>query len=356
MRKKINQLALAIPPIARLYNQRNELQFQRDELLRLVKTLEEKIAQGPATNNERILQEMRNPQVHLDNSTLIKAELEREKSDFKIRVEQGFLIETDYPYLPKVRSWETLQGGNPWRSLISANEHIYAKLLNSFVVFEKSFHSISNMEPIDSTEPFWANDWLPPLDGISIYGLLSSRNPRLYVEVGSGNSTKYARRAIRDQNLRTRIISIDPMPRAEIDEICDQVIRSGLQETNLSIFEDLGDEDVVFIDNSHRSFQNSDVTVFFTEILPSLKSGCHYGIHDIFLPSDYPQEWLKRYYNEQYLLMAYLLGGAGGDEIVMPIAYIAQSPVMLNILSPILEHQSLSGTRAIGGAFWMKKA
>ena len=110
------------------------------------------------------------------------------------------------------------------------------------------------------------------------------------------------------------------------------------------------------IDNSHRSFQNSDVTVFFTEILPCrLKTGCHYGIHDIFLPSDYPVEWLSRYYNEQYLLMAYLLGGAAGDQLIAPVHFIQHSPELLEVLSPILEHPELGGIAAVGGAFWLKR-
>ena len=40
---------------------------------------------------------------------------------------------------------------------------------------------------------------------------------RQMLEIGSGNSTKFARRAIRDHRLCTRITSIDPHPRAEID-------------------------------------------------------------------------------------------------------------------------------------------
>ena len=147
------------------------------------------------------------------------------------------------------------------------------------------------------------------LDAVCLSGLVTKLNPRLYVEVGSGNSTKYVRRAISDHGLRTRVISIDPHPRAVIDQLCDEVICNKLEDCDLKVFADLGPEDVVFIDNSHRSFQNSDVTVFFAEVLPILKSGCHYGIHDIFLPYDYPGSWLSRFYNEQYLLMAYLLGG-----------------------------------------------
>ena len=51
------------------------------------------------------------------------------------------------------------------------------------------------------------------------------RRPRRFIEIGSGNSTKFARRAIRDHWLNTSIVSIDPFPRSEIDAICDEVVR-----------------------------------------------------------------------------------------------------------------------------------
>ena len=165
-----------------------------------------------------------------------------------------------------------------------------------------------------------------------------------------------ARRAIKDHGLRTKIISIDPFPRAVIDDLCDQVIRTGLELCDLSIFSDLDRGDVVFIDNSHRSFQNSDVTVFFTEVLPTLNSGTLWSVHDIFLPHDYPGEWLGRFYNEQYLLMTYLFGGAAGDTIEIPVAYIAQSPDLMASFTAALGASPPWGkTPLVGGSFWMHK-
>lgn len=129
------------------------------------------------------------------------------------------------------------------------------------------------------------------MDSISLYSLLAINNPRRYVEVGSGNSTMFASQAIRDHGLRTSIVSIDPFPRANIDSICDRVIRAPCEDVPAGFFESLTSDDILFIDNSHRSFPNSDVPVFFTEILPHLPSRMTYGIHDIFLPWDYPDEW-----------------------------------------------------------------
>ena len=48
--------------------------------------------------------------------------------------------------------------------------------------------------------------------------------------------------------------------------------------------------------------------LFFLDILPQLPKGVLVGIHDIFLPFDYPPEWTGRMYNEMYMLAAYLLG------------------------------------------------
>jgi hypothetical protein len=141
-----------------------------------------------------------------------------------------------------------------------------------------------------------------------LYSLLAQHNPRHYVEVGSGNSTKFARRAIRDHGLQTRITSIDPFPRAEIDSICDRVIREPVEHVALDTFDMLQPGDILFIDSSHRTFMNSDVTALSLDVLPRLPAGVIVEVHDITLPGDYPPQWTGRYYSEQYLLAAYLLG------------------------------------------------
>ena len=285
-----------------------------------------------------------------------EAGLRAELDHIGMRRRQGHLIEVDYALDPKVRIWSAARGNDHCRPLIEAGAASYCELLRSSAAAAASLARISFAEPADEREPWWGNPWFSSVDAICLTTLLVKLNPRCYVEVGSGNSTKFVRRAIADHGLRTKIISIDPHPRAIVDELCDQVIRKKLEDCDLGVFADLGAEDIVFIDNSHRSFQNSDVTVYFTEVLPMLKSGCHYGIHDIFLPNDYPGEWLGRYYNEQYLLMSYLLGGAAGDRIVLPVHYVLMVPELLGLLDPILKHPALGGLAPSGGGFFMRKA
>jgi hypothetical protein len=206
------------------------------------------------------------------------------------------------------------------------------------------------------------NPFFSALDAISLYGLLGSREPALYFEVGSGNSTKFARRAVSDLHLKTKIISLDPSPRAEIDTLCDRVIRQPLEDVDIALFDELQAGDILFVDNSHRVFQNSDVTVFFLEVLPRLKPGVIVHIHDIFLPFDYPRAWVNRHYSEQYLLATYLLAEYRKLDILLPLAYISRHPITEPLLEAEWEHPTFQRAFAynrqfagghIGTSFWM---
>jgi hypothetical protein len=242
--------------------------------------------------------------------------------------------------------------------LIRRHETQYLEMLKNISKYKESFTNIKLTEPDQGTEPYWLNAWLPGLDAMSIYTLIAEFKPITYVEVGSGNSTKFARRAVADHSPSTKIISIDPNPRAAIDRLCDSALRCPLENLDTAIFAELQKNDVIFIDNSHRSFQNSDVTVFFTEILPAIRAGVIYGLHDIFWPEDYPVGWEGRVYNEQYILGAYLLGGAAGDHIILANHYVSSepSPSLKAQLDLLFEDAALADVRRSGGCFWVQKS
>ena len=173
--------------------------------------------------------------------------------------------------------------------------------------------------------PEWVSEWLPALDGAAIYAFIRSRSPSRYVEIGSGFSTRFAARAKSDGELATEIVSIDPRPRAEVDDLCDRVVRIPLEAADTRIFGELSEGDVLFFDGTHRTFMNSDATVFFLEVLPSLPAGVLVGVHDVFLPYDYPEDFADRYYSEQYLLAAHLLAGNPALEPVLPAFYVSRN-------------------------------
>ncbi len=269
---------------------------------------------------------------------------------------EGRVIVTDYSYYPHRRAIEDAAGGRRLIGRLRAEEDHYAATLRSIARHVDALLRIPRLQE-DASRPFWTNNWFPPFDAASLYGLIAERSPQRYIEVGSGMSTRFARQAISDLNLQTRIVSIDPHPHTDIDAICDQVVRSRMEEVSREFWEGIGAEDLLFIDNSHRSFPNSDVTVFFTEVMPALRPGTIWGMHDIFLPWDYPEEWRNRFYNEQYLLLTYLLGGAYGDEIMLPVAWATSQPSLHGILSSLWAREDLFQDMGTGGGcFWMRRA
>ena len=276
------------------------------------------------------------------------------------------LVFIDYPVTPAARYGYGKPPHPQLQALIAKDRAGYKATLEKFWEFKDSLLKIP-AQPSSPLEPSWVNAWLSPFDLASLYCLVALNHPRNYLEVGSGVSTRVARRAVRDHELRTRIVSIDPQPRAEIDPLCDQIIRQPLENVELAVFDQLAPGDVLFIDSSHRVFTNSDVTVVFLDVLPRLQPGVLIHLHDIFLPYDYPPQWRDRYYSEQYLLAAMLLGQSSRFRIALPNAFVSHDSELSAVLAPLWrDPRFASGSptngRAVqvadrsglGSSFWMR--
>lgn len=226
----------------------------------------------------------------------------------------------------------------------------YERVIDSFAPFRQTIERIPLSAPPDSPDPSWSSSFFSGIDAFALYGMLATTRPKLYLEIGSGNSTKIARRAILDHGLPTKVISVDPAPRAEVDALCDLVVRQRLEDTNLEIVDRLEPGDILFFDGSHYAFMSSDVVVFFFEILPRLKPGVLIHVHDIFLPYDYPADWAERYYSEQYLLAMALLSPTPFVEVVFPAAFVEGDPALRQAV------REKWGPRADGSAasFWLR--
>jgi len=196
----------------------------------------------------------------------------------------------DYPVDMQPRYGHGRKPHEGLNTLIDKKRETYKTLLDIALANKERFWEIkSSGKETDQTQPSWNNGFLPGLDIIGIYTLLTHYRPKKYIEVGSGNSTKVAYKAKRENQLNTQIISIDPQPRAEIDQLADEVIRKPFENIDFDVVDHLEANDILFIDNSHRILPNSDAMVFFMETLPRLKKGVIVHIHDIYLPYDYPQ-------------------------------------------------------------------
>jgi hypothetical protein len=255
------------------------------------------------------------------------------------------------------RRWTEVRPHAGLSAMIAARKNHYTETLKNFVTEAEMMANIAMKSPPDSLEPSWDNIFTSGLDSISLYAYVKHLKPKLYLEIGSGNSTMFVRRAIRDHGLSTRIHSIDPQPRVGIDAICDDVIRHRLERLDTRIlFSQLTAGDILFFDGSHRAFQNTDVTVFFTEVMPMLPAGVLVCVHDIYLPADYSNAMLGRFYSEQYLLACWLLADRGQKfSIELPVHWVSSAPEAApcrEILAPLYAKLPV-GIPQGGGAFWM---
>jgi predicted O-methyltransferase YrrM len=265
-----------------------------------------------------------------------------------------FPILLDYGLNPQPRYGYGRPAHAELYEMFSARRETFRQLVQRLLEFAPSLTRIPNRQAAHSPEPSWDNKWFSGLDTVALYGLIAMYKPSQCIEVGSGQSTKIMRRAIRDHGISSRLTSIDPCPRSEINALCDQIVRQPLEELDSAIFKKLGTGDLLFIDSSHRSFMNSDVTVFFLEILPALAPGVLVHLHDVHLPYDYPPERAEWYYSEQYLLAASMLAGHRGYEVVLPNAFVSGEADLAREAEELWKRLGLDRTKMGGLSFWMR--
>ena len=203
-------------------------------------------------------------------------------------------------------------------SLMAAAEPVFAGVLEDIGGYEASLQALGNEPP---PAPRWTQDWFPTLDAAAAYALVRSRAPRRIVEVGSGHSTRFMKRAVDDGSLATHIIAIDPAPNRFVDRLDIEFLKGTLGTVGLEVFASLEADDVLFIDSSHILMPGSDVDDLFNRVMPNLPAGTLVHIHDIFLPDDYPAIWDWRGYNEQLGVAPMLAGGS--YQVLFASHYVA---------------------------------
>lgn len=167
----------------------------------------------------------------------------------------------------------------------------------------------------ESGRYFYRNGFFSYGDAIVLYGLLRHFKPRRVIEIGSGFSSAVMLDTS-DLFLKGSVdfTFIDPFPQRLLallkaeDRLRHRLIREKVQAVDVSLFETLGANDLLFIDSSHVGKVGSDVLHILFEVLPRLKSGVIVHFHDILWPFEYPKEWIVSgtVWNEAYLLRAFL--------------------------------------------------
>lgn len=233
--------------------------------------------------------------------------------------------------------------------------------------FEKDFKAEYDDFPKSAEEarsPFvfhLGNGAFESVDAEALYGMVRLLRPRRIIEIGSGNTTLISAQAIGknkelDPEYSCDLIAVEPYPNAKLlagFPHLTRLIRKRVQEVPLELFAQLGEGDILFIDSSHILEVGSDVRYEVLEILPRLKKGVVVHFHDIFLPAEYPRDWIlhnRWFWNEQYVLQAFL---AFNDAFTVTLAagYMhARRPELLE-----RTFASYDRLKTRPGSFWMRK-
>jgi hypothetical protein len=259
---------------------------------------------------------------------------------------QGFFI--PYRYADRVDT-NSVHAPYPFiDELFAKHADSFGRILRAVDSYRSDLGKIGENKP---PEPRWDQVWFPRLDASVAYTLVRELKPRRIVEVGSGHSTRFMTRAIRDGGLATRFTAIDPMPRANLNGLQIEWIQAMQGDADPAIFAALESGDILFIDSSHILMPGTDVDQLINHILPTLPVGVYIHIHDIFLPDAYPADWDWRGYNEQSIVAALLQGGA--YEPIFGSRYVTKT--MRDALNATIIAQLPAVDGLYGASLWLRK-
>ncbi|MDP3518433.1 MAG: class I SAM-dependent methyltransferase [Pseudohongiella sp.] len=228
-------------------------------------------------------------------------------------------------------------------------------LLNEFVAFYKDMPFKAHKQ--EGLRYHFENPSYAYSDAIMLHCMIRHLKPKRLIEVGSGYSscvTLDTNELFFDGAIHTTFI--EPYPDLFMSLIKDSdkravtIIPTRLQDVDLSVFDALQANDILFIDSTHVSKIHSDVNYIVFEILPRLAPGVYVHFHDIFFPFEYPREWVYegRAWNEAYLLRAFLQYNSQFSMVLMNtyMAYFHGDFFQ--------EHMPLC-LRNAGGSIWIRK-
>ncbi len=201
---------------------------------------------------------------------------------------------------------------------ININEQGQLNLLSIFSSkFKEEYERFPRSKTSVPYQYYVNNGKFESVDGEILYCMIRYFKPKKIFEIGLGYSTYLSAQAIlknkeEDSGYECELVAIDPYPndilRAGFPGM-SKLIPKKVQDIPLSEFKKLTKNDILFIDSSHVLKIGSDVQYEYLEILPRLNKGVIVHIHDMFLPAEYPKDWVLKYFrfwNEQYLVQAFL--------------------------------------------------
>lgn len=229
--------------------------------------------------------------------------------------------------------------------------------------FANSFGSFFSQIAREDTDTGFrlGNGMFESVDAEILYAFVRSNRPQRVVEIGSGYSTRLIAQALNDVRLDdpgfdSSFTVIDPYIHDDLRNLrqVKQVHSAPLQTVDIDLFLGLEAGDILFIDSSHVLKIGSDVQMEYLEILPRLHQGVLVHVHDVFLPKEYPREWVcdrQLFWNEQYLLQAFLAFNDAFKVLWAAHLMHLRMPDLLELLVPSYDRRYASP-----GSFWFVRS
>lgn len=351
----ITGLRLGINYRVRLYSQSTEPQLLDETQLRLADVPWESLLQRlTGAESREDLERGAELIARIVPPLLHKEDLQRwfflwEKSGFHITPVHFYEPVPDSRTLPETL-WE---GANPLPGVDMQPEMQRQLLCDIFPRFHDDYNAILLERSEDPAQFYINNGRFEGLDAMLSYCLVRHFQPHQIIEVGSGYSTLILAQAARANGF-TELHSIEPYPEDFLTRGIPgltSLLPKKVEEVETSFFDRLSASDCLFIDTSHVVKTGGDVNYLFLQVLPRLQPGVLVHVHDIFLPREYPQEWLferRRFWTEQYLLQAFLVFNQE-FEVLISSAYLKE------YFLPQLQAVFPKAAPWQGGSFWMRR-
>jgi hypothetical protein len=230
---------------------------------------------------------------------------------------------------------------------------VHAAFLTELAPFLREFESPPGF--------MWDNHMYGPVDADVLYAMVRHLRPQRVIELGSGFSSLIIAHAIRQNQEEAEGGRGEPVQYTAWDPYARDFIERGVSGLELkrtsaldvpaAEFERLASGDILFIDTTHTVKLGSEVNRLILDVLPLLRPGVFVHIHDIFLPYEYPRSFFERrmYWNEQYLLQAFLCQNSAWEVSVPLHALAREQPATLRALVRSYRPD------AEPGAFWMRR-
>lgn len=204
----------------------------------------------------------------------------------------------------------------------------------------------------------WQDNFGTELDKVALVAHVAASLPSTVYEVGCGTSSHWLAWAREKLAPNMRIKCLDPEPRVFLPSGVEHDRRALQGVHPADVASELKAGDILFVDGSHRAWQNSDVVALVLDIMPLLEPGVIVHFHDIFFPEDYPHHWVGRLYSEQYLLAAALLGSEEYEPL-FGSHYVGTVPSLKAQWDWLFALPALTGAKpaewSMGGSFWFVK-